>query len=263
MNKRPDIITVSLILLIGLSITGWPNNSSAQYFGRNKVQYEQFDFEVIETEHIDVYHYPPARQAAMDAARMAERWYNRYQRVFGHELAGRQPLILYANHPDFQQTNAIPGQISQGTGGITEGLKRRVVLPMTGIYVENDHVIGHELVHAFQYSIAASGEDGRGRRINAPLWFIEGMSEYLSVGNDYTLTAMWLRDAVLNDDVPSLEDMSTNVKYFPYRWGHAFWIYAAGHYGDAVVADLYRAVLNKEWRKGFESLLGISVDSLS
>ena len=31
---------------------------SAQYFGRNKVQYKKFDFQVLKTEHFDIYFYP-------------------------------------------------------------------------------------------------------------------------------------------------------------------------------------------------------------
>ena len=50
---------------------------AAQYFGQNKVQYRTFDFRIIQTEHFEVYYYPAERVAALDAARMAERWYAR------------------------------------------------------------------------------------------------------------------------------------------------------------------------------------------
>ena len=81
----------------------------------------------------------------------------------------RQPLVLYASHPDFEQTNVVGGMIGEGTGGVTEGLKRRVVLPLAGTLAETDHVLGHELVHAFQYDIsaqraAAGGGSGDGHR---------------------------------------------------------------------------------------------------
>ena len=86
---------------------------------------------------------------------MAERWYARLSSVFEHQLRTRQPLVLYASHPDFEQTNVVGGMIGEGTGGVTEGLKRRVVLPLAGTLAETDHVLGHELVHAFQYDISA------------------------------------------------------------------------------------------------------------
>ena len=84
-------------------------------------------------------------------ARMAERWNARLSRFFGHELRGRQSVILYAVSAHFRQTNAVEGLIGEGTGGVTEALKRRIVLPMSGSLADTDHVLGHELVHAFQF----------------------------------------------------------------------------------------------------------------
>jgi len=62
-------------------------------------------------------------QAAAEAARMAERWYTRISTVLRHQLSGRQPLILYSDHPDYNQTNILP---VEGSEGITESLKRRI-----------------------------------------------------------------------------------------------------------------------------------------
>ena len=143
--------------------------ASAQYFGQNKVQYRTFDFKVLKTDRFDIYYYPEEEAAARDVARMAERWYARLSRVLGHQLSSRQPLILYASHPHFEQTNVIEGQLGEGTGGVTESLKRRIVMPVGGGPAETDHVLGHELVHAFQYDIL-------GNNLNLPLWFIECMA---------------------------------------------------------------------------------------
>ena len=175
-------IFVSVMLALGVTLT-W-SIAEAQYFGRNKVQYRQFTFEVLKTEHFDIYFYPQERDAAGHAARMAERWYSRLSRLLGQDLRGRQPVILYASHPDFEQTNAISGMIDEGIGGVTEALKRRVILPLGGTLAETDHVLGHELVHAFQYDVASRGtRQPRGSSLERlPLWFIEGMAEYLSIG---------------------------------------------------------------------------------
>jgi hypothetical protein len=39
-------------------------------------------------------------------------------------------------------------------------MRDRVVMPFTGVYAENDHVLGHEMVHVFQYDIASSPTSG-------------------------------------------------------------------------------------------------------
>src|SRR5205085_1154935 len=156
------------------------------------------------TDHFDIYFYPQERAGVDIAARMAERWYARLSQLLSHELRGRQPLVLYASPTDFQQTNVIPGGLGEGTGGVTEPLLRRIVLPLGGPLGDTDHVIGHELVHAFQFDIttpknASPGENGAGR---LPLWFIEGMAEYLSLGPVDANTAMWMRDAARQEHLP-------------------------------------------------------------
>ena len=154
----------------------------AQYFGRNKVQYDKFDWQVLKTEHFDIYFYTGEDATAAQAARMGERWLTRLSAMFKHELSGRQPLILYATPSQFQQTNAVGGDIGEGTGGVTEALRRRIVLPSGGTLADLNHVIGHELTHAFQYDITGSGRGGSLGGMPAatalPLWFIEGMAEY-------------------------------------------------------------------------------------
>jgi Tol biopolymer transport system component len=227
-----------------VSALALPATAEAQYFGRNKVQYETFDFKVLETEHFDVYYYAGGEEIIPQAARMAERWYARISRVLDHQLQGRQPLILYLSHPGFEQTNAVFGEIGESTGGVTEVLKRRIVLPLAGPLKESDHVIGHELVHAFQFDATSlAGEGGVGFRgptaLLLPLWFIEGMAEYLSVGPIDPHTAMWMRDAAAGCCLPTLKDLES-YRYFPYRWGQAFWAFVGGRWGDEAIGKVLK-----------------------
>ncbi|HUP90022.1 MAG TPA: hypothetical protein VM100_11745 [Longimicrobiales bacterium] len=241
-----------------------PSALQAQYFGRQKVQYETFDWQVVKTPHFDVHYYPEEEVATDDAARMAERWYARLSRAFQHEFK-KKPLIFYADHPDFQQTNVIEEQLTEGTGGVTEGLRNRVIMPYTGIYRDNDHVLGHELVHVFQYDIAANGQTGTmGAGMNRlPLWLVEGMAEYLSLGRADALTAMWLRDAALRGDLPTINQLTNDTRYFPYRYGQALWAYVAGRWGDRAVTELFRFATRSGWEAALQRVLGLNGEQLS
>ena len=243
---------------------------SAQYFGRNKVQYQTFDFRILQTPHFDVYYYPEEEVATRDAARMAERWYARLSRILNHEFEVRQPLVLYGTHPAFQQTTTLSGEVGEGTGGVTEALKQRVIMPLTGSYQETDHVLGHELVHAFQYDISGLGRfrgsltPGARAFGGAPLWFTEGMAEYLSIGPVDAHTAMWLRDAVLTGNVPTLEQLTYNPRFFPYRWGQALWAYVGGRWGDATIGQILQLLgQGISYEQAFERVLNIEMDDLS
>jgi hypothetical protein len=236
----------------------------SQYFGRNKVNYESFDFQVLHTEHFDLHFYPRSNVAAQDAGRMAERWYARLSPAFGQEFKKTKPLILYADHADFQQTNVISGFLGEGTGGVTEPVKNRVVMPLTGDYAGTDHVLGHEIVHVFQFDIAFSEDDSIPFRLQLlPLWLIEGMAEYLSVGREDPHTAMWLRDAVLQDEFPTIKQLTTDPRFFPYRYGQALWAYVGGRWGDDTIGEIYRAAGRRGLEFAFAKVLGVTTDSLS
>ena len=261
-RRSPGSIHGLLGLL--LLLPALPDTASAQYFGRNKVQYETRDFLELATPNWTIYFYEEESEAIEDIARMAERWYERFSRAFQHEFEGRKPLVIYADHPDFQQTNTLSGAIGQGTGGVTESLKNRVIMPLTSSYRETDRILGHELVHAFQFNVAQNRMTGGFMNlVRLPLWVVEGMAEYMSMGREHPHTAMWLRDHLLRDDKPTLREISRNPRYFAYRFGQAFLSYIGGTYGDDSVQDFFRTALAGGWELAIEQVYGMPSDSIS
>jgi Tol biopolymer transport system component len=257
----------SLILTIWITaFVSAPQNLPAQYFGQNKVRYESLDFKVLETPHFDIYYYDEEADAAAQVGRMAERWYARLSKLLAHELTARQPIILYASPTAFRGTTAIAGDIGETTGGVTEGLRRRLVMPLAGSLRETDHVLGHELVHAFQFDIASRQTvegGGLASALQLPLWFVEGMAEYLSLGPIDPPTAMWLRDALSRDTVPEIEKLD-DPRYFPYRFGQAFWAFIGGNYGDDVIGSIFvRANRTGNVEAALSGVLGTSVQMLT
>ena len=220
----------SACTLVALSLLLTPIGASAQHFGRNKVEYQDFDFQILATEHFDIYYYDQEERAARMAARLAERWYARLSTLLNHQFDRRQPLVLYGSQAEFAQTNVVAGLLPDSVGGVTEGSRRRIVMPFAPTLAETDRVIGHELVHAFQFDIARHYGSDTGQ----PLWFIEGMAEYLSRGSLEPDSSLWLRDAVLSGRLPdgvgaAARDLS------PYLFGHAFWSYLGSRFGDDIV----------------------------
>jgi Tol biopolymer transport system component len=254
------------VLVCVLALAATPSTLFAQggYFGQNKVQYHEFDFKVMKTDHFDIYFYPEEEEAARLASRMAERWYARISTLLNHELRGRQPLILYASGPHFRETNTVSGEIGEGTGGVTEAFKRRIVLPFAGPLAATDHVLGHELVHAFQYDITNTNVSSNSAGALAlPLWFIEGLAEYLSIGPVDPHTAMWMREAARREKLPKIKDLE-DPRYFPYRYGQAVWAFIGGKYGDKVIGDLLRQSLGRGGIEGaFSEVLGADEKTLT
>src|SRR4029450_3340480 len=164
--RLPSLLFVLVILTL-------PAAAHAQggYFGRNKVQYREFKFQVLKTEHFDIHFYPEEEAAARMAARTGGRWYARLSKLLNHELRGRQPVILYASAPHFWQTTALEGDMGEGTGGVTEAYKRRIGLPVAGPVHLTGQVVRHELVPACQYDITnTSASSGNGGGLRLALW---------------------------------------------------------------------------------------------
>lgn len=205
-------------------------SAEGQYFGRNKVEYFDFDFRILATDHFDVYYYPSEERAARIAAQLAERWYARFSTLLHHQLHSRQPLVLYGSQAEFAQTNVVSGLLPDSVGGVTDASRRRITMPFAPTLAETNRVLGHEIVHAFQFDIARR----HGADTAQPLWFIEGMAEYLSRGSLDGESSLWLRDAALGDRLPHKEGEAAR-DLSPYLYGHAFWSYLGGRFGDDVI----------------------------
>ncbi|NLA49296.1 MAG: tolB protein precursor, partial [Bacteroidales bacterium] len=161
-----------LILLTGF-IFG--TDAEAQYFGRNKPGYRSFRFDVVQTPAFEIYHYLKNDTLVNMLTKWSEQWYKTHLDIFRDSFSTRNPVIFYNNHPDFQQTNTISGLIGTGTGGVTESLKNRVIMPVAPSLAQTDHTLGHELVHAFQYKMFIREDSLRRMSINnIPLWMVEG-----------------------------------------------------------------------------------------
>ena len=253
-----------IIILFTVIFFSAATDVNAQYFGQNKVRYKNLKFKVYETPHFDLYYYLKNDSLVQRFAKEAEVWYELHQQVFRDTFLKKNPFILYSNHPDFQQTTALMGEISVGTGGVTEGMKNRVIMPISQLNHQTRHVLGHELVHAFQYHSLIEGDSTNLENIgNLPLWMVEGMAEYLSVGKQDAYTSMWMRDAYLNKDIPSLRDLTTSNKYFPYRYGQAFWSYIGSTYGDTVIVPFFKETAKYGYEMAIRRTFGYDERTLS
>ena len=237
------------------------------YFGQNQVQYDKFAWTYLDTEHFQVFYYPAEERAAYDAARMAERAYARLSTVLHHQFREKKPIMLYASRGDFGQNN-VTGDLGESTGGVTEALRHRMLLNFTGDYRSFEHVLTHEMVHAFQYDMFARGKAGNGMQALAefmpPLWFAEGMAEYLSLGPMHSLTTTWMRDAALQGRIPTIKQMTEKPDdYFPYRFGHSFWTFVGAKWGDETIGQIMSAVPSIGVERAFVRELGETVEEVA
>jgi len=264
MQKKNLALNATVIFIWALILFLIIPETQAQYFGRNKPAYRRFDFKVYQSPNFDIYHYFENDSVVHSLASSFEKWYIRHQLLFRDTFDARNPIIIYANHPDFQQTGAVSGLISIGTQGVTEALKNRVVIPVLETNAQTDHVIGHELVHVFHFRALFIDDSLSLNSIrNLPLWLVEGMAEYFSIGSVDANTAMIMRDAIHQDDFPTLREMSRNYRYNPYRYGHSFVAFFGRTWGDSLIGPLYRETAKFGYERALERVIGLSETTVS
>jgi Tol biopolymer transport system component len=233
-------------------------------FGKNKVQYKNFEWYFIQSKHFDVYFYPQEYYLAEFTAEAAEAAYSSISSHFRYDITNRIPLVIYESHNDWQQTNVISEYLEEGVGGVTEMFKNRVVVPFEGSYRLLRHVIHHELVHAvlndMYYGGSIQSVIANNITLQLPMWFNEGLAEYESLGWDAN-SDMFMLDATVNEYLVPIDELNG---YFAYRGGQSVWYYIANKYGREKIGEiLSRIRTTRSVEQGFRSALGISVKELS
>ena len=239
--------------------------SLAFSFGKNKVQYRQFDWSILKSKYFDIYYYKEEEFLAGRAALLADASYDTLSRSFGHELKARIPIIIYRSQNEFQETNVTLELLGEGTGGFSEILKNRVVIPFTGSYEDLRHVMMHELTHVFSFDLLYGGllESIFTKQylFPLPLWFMEGMTEYESQVWDAE-AEMVMRDAAITGYYFALyQDVQG---YLAYKQGQSVVRYIVEKYGKEKLTDIIQNVAaTRNIDKALVSSIGVDSEGLT
>jgi WD40 repeat protein len=238
-----------------------------QYFGQNKIQYSDYNFQVLSTEHFNIYFHQGGEDIAAFAEEVLEDGYAQLSEDFGMELDFTVPAILYNSPNDFAQTNVILELIEEGIGGFSEVLKNRMVVPYTGDYEEFRHLLVHELTHVFQFAVFFSS------RMEAlfsgdifysiPRWVMEGQCEFESKTWDSDVD-LFMKDLIMHNNVVPLQVLGNYGGGLIYKEGHAFFHYVAEKYGREKTAEFVHMLkMKKNLEETFMTLFGVSVEDFN
>jgi Tol biopolymer transport system component len=255
MMRKVLIILLAMILLAGSCVY-----AQEETFGKNKVQYKDFDWRYIQSPNFDLYYYGGEYDLAKFAVTELESAYVIVSKELDYRLKGRVPVLVYNAPNEFQQTNVIPDLLPEAVGGFTESLKNRVVVPFDGSMEDFRHVLHHELTHAVIYDMVYGNIFGslisRQYLFRLPLWFAEGYAEYSSRrGWDY-FADMVVRDATIQGYLVPLDYVGG---FLAYKEGQAALKFLAETYGEEKIPD----ILNKGKRslslsKAMKSSIGLT-----
>src|SRR5256885_8160837 len=149
---------------------------------QNKIVYDKFNWNVYHATHFDIYFYDDEKQSLQRVTDTAESAYDDLSRKFNFQISKKIPLIYYATHSAFEQTNVDLNFIPEGVGAFAEPTRNRMVIPIDTSDEKLLQLVQHELTHIFEYEILFQGKLGKTVTANPPTWFMEGLASFM--GND-------------------------------------------------------------------------------
>ena len=195
---------------------------------------------------VRLYFYESERASAELAAASIEATYRELVEVFGFTPQVRFPYVLYSSYQEFLRTNLFPMQ--EGVLGVTSPKSLEVTLPYFGDHERFAEVSRHELSHQFTIQkVGAKAKEANawGDPVMAmPLWFVEGLAEYIARGELDDESRMLLRDLAANPDLyrgyglPSFFDDYPPDGLWTYKVGQARCAFLDATYGAGTVQKI-------------------------
>ena len=202
MNLRSGILLPIILLLASSSILY--AQQSREVFGKNRIQYRQFDWVYLSGENFDVYYYDARKGMAQEALEYLESEFDRITDLIGYPPYFKTKVFVYNSLSDLRQSNVGLNHNVFNVGGETEFIKPYVEVAHLGTAQEfkdellyqisdlmiNEMMFGGNLKDMFQSSIL----------MNLPDWFVDGASRYVAKGwsidmDDYIRQLMSTRKA--------------------------------------------------------------------
>ena len=211
-------------------------------FGKNKIQYREFKWEIYHSPHFNVYYYKEEEAQLQKVVSYAESGYDQLSRAFNFQIKEPIPLLYYATHSAFEQNNVTLGFIDEGTGAFSSPVRFRMVMPIDLADQQLMQLMLHEMTHIFQFKMLFQGNLARAAASGPPYWFMEGMASYMAQ-DESQRDKMYLRDAVVNDIIPSVT-RTDFTGFFAYRFGHAVFDFIEERWGKEGFLDFIYEVRN-------------------
>jgi len=248
-------------LLIALLLVSAPAAAQYSYIGgKNKVRYDVFDWKTYDTPHFKVSYYDRVEPSLERIASFAESAYDDLARRLNFQILEPIPMITYATHGEFEQTNVYAGFLPEGVGAFATPVRNRMVLPVDLSDRELQQLIQHELTHIFQYEILFQGRGGRAVYARPPNWFMEGMASYFADDED-SRDEMYMRDAALSDVVPQIDQAPGG--FLAYRYGHKVFKFIEEEWGEDGVRDFvfaFRGVIGGGLERPLLTVFNIDIE---
>lgn len=234
-------------------------------FGKNRMQYQGFNWTYFDFERFRVYLYEGGQEIARYAATSFNRQLPVLEKRLDFQLEDKIDVIVYNNQNDFKQSNiGLASEETGNIGGVTRIIGDKIFIYFTGSHAEMDKQIRAALA---ELMIDQMMYGGRTRDIvrnstllSLPEWFKSGLIEYISEGWNPGIDNK-VMDAIKNDRFYKFNRLTGKEATMA---GHALWYYVADTYGEAVIPNLlYMTKVTRNPNNAFMYVLGTSIQNMT
>jgi hypothetical protein len=231
-----------------------------QNFGKNRVQFNDFDWTYYRYEQYDVYFYKGGRQFAEKTSVMAKRNLAQMQRFLDQNLDQRIYIMVFNSLSDLKQSNLnASDDESYNTGGVTRNAGNRMFVYYDGDYARLEQQIREGLAHLILSNMLYGGFTTALKNsalLTLPEWYTEGLISYMSRPWNPTIDQHVMDGFTTNTYKKLIGLQGAEATYA----GHAIWNYIAETYGEGVIKNLlFMTILNRSVDQALQQVLGVSL----
>src|SRR4051812_12971367 len=120
------------LILTFISVVGLKAQYAQETFGKNRIQYRQFNWQYLSGENFDVYYYDARKAVAQNALEYLEAEFDRITDLIGYPPYFKTKVFLYNSLSDLRQSNVGLNRTLFTVNGETEFIKPYVEVANLG-----------------------------------------------------------------------------------------------------------------------------------
>ncbi len=257
---------IPLVVAVFLALPGLGQfyNGSQMSFGKNRVQFKEFQWTYYKYDNYDIYFYLGGKELALYTARFIEDNLEGIEDKLDTSLDDKIQFIVYNTLTDLKQSNiGLVQNESYNTGGVTHIIGKKVFLYFDGNHQNFDRQIragiAQTIVNQLLYGTSIGSQIKNTSLFPFPDWYMNGLVSYVSEDWNSEIDDH-VKDGVLTGRFDKFNQLTGEEATYA---GHAFWQYIAEKYGESSISNIvYMAKVSRRLESGFLYILGISFKNL-
>lgn len=266
-------ITINYIKIFALLIASicFGSTSYAQFyngtqtdFGKNRVQYDFFEWQYYRFQKFETYFYTGGKELAVHTAKFADSKISKIEKFLDFYNDEKIQFVIYNKQSHFRQSNiGLATDENYNIGGVTNIVGSKIFIYFEGDYEKFNRQIEAGIYKVLIYQMIYGGNWREILRNSAllhlPEWYISGLTSYLSDPNNSEINSR-IKDGIANENFKRFNGLNKDEALIA---GHSMWKYIADSYGINVISNiLYMTRVSRNIDDGFLYVLGVPFEDL-